>query len=277
MVRENEMDNFTLRENESDNSFVIKDDIENILAKVDKDIFNSKIFELNMGNVIFKPECNENMYGSLLNKIIEVSKKNRFEHLSIKISTTNKKLLHICEQKGFLVMDTLVTYVFDVTKKHLPEIKHNCIIRDFQESDRVILLDIAKNSFVIDRYHSDPNLSSEKADIYYETWINNSFDGYADNIVVAVIDDMPVGFTTCNLPKKGDINKSGTLVLSAVSEKSRGKRVYTSMIYEGVKWLSDKSNEVKVGTQIDNYPVQKTWNNLGFYLQSSNYVLHKKI
>jgi len=242
-----------------------------VIAQVRTDKFNSNIFKIKMGNIIvIKEEID-------LHSIEEAALEKKFNHLSVKISTDNKKLLHMFEENGYKVMDTLVTYRFDFGKKNLIDMTHNCTLRDAVDYDLENLKEFAGNSFKIDRFHSDTTLDNSDADKYYSQWIENSYNGYADKVIVADIDGEAVGFTTCKLPNKTDHEQIGRMVLSAVSEKSRGKGVYTSMIHEGILWFKNKTRIVEVGTQINNYPVQKTWINLGMFLTDSSYILHKRI
>ena len=134
---------------------------------------------------------------------------------------------------------------------------------------------IAKGSFEKDRFHSDRHLNRNLCDKYYEKWIENSYNGFAERVIVAEYCNDAVGFTTAKT-YKNDI--FGHLVLSAVSNNYRGLGFYTSMIHEGVSWIFQKHDDligIIVGTQLDNLAVQKAWINLGFTVYSSKYVLHK--
>lgn len=241
-----------------------------LVATIAKDNFNSEIFGMTMGNLMI--HCDE----LNISEVENIAKLNNFSHLAIRLSTDQKKLLHRLETSGFNLMDTLVTYKYDYSRKKLENFSHNCELRDCYESDIPILKEFAEKAFKIDRYHSDPSLDNLSADEYYARWIENSYNGFADKVIVAVVEKEPVGFTTCNLPKNSSSN-TGKMILSAVSEKSRGRKVYTSMIHEGLKWFEGKVEIVEVGTQINNYAVQKTWMNLGLFLFKSHYVLHKRI
>lgn len=252
----------------SNNGLKFFDENRNLAVEIVEDTFNSDIFHIKMGNL--------HLYDNKSDLFIVETEavKNGFDHLSIRVSTDDKETLIKLLESKYLLVDTLVTYKFDCSKTVLNEMTHKCIIRDYQEKDLSELINFAQKSFKIDRFHSDPSLDNTYADDYYAKWIENSCKGYSDRVVVAELDGEAVGFTTCKLP---DAEGNSKIVLSAVSEKSRGKGVYTSMIHEGLKWLQDKSKYITVGTQINNYPVQKTWNNLGLYLTESSYVLHKRV
>lgn len=239
--------------------------------EISEDKYNSEVFGMKMGNIHFHMDPVE------LKFVLKKAKEQGFDHLSTKIDTGAKTLIHLLEQNQFLLMDTLVTYKFDFSKKTLKEMNHNCLLRDCIESDLSEVKNFTSKAFKIDRFHSDKTLEKSKSDLYYSKWFENSFNGLADRVIVGEIDGDPVGFTAWKLTKMNDETKTARLVLSAVSDNSRGKRVYTSMIHEGLKWLEGKADYVLVGTQIDNYPVQKTWANFGSFLIGSNYVFHKKL
>jgi ribosomal protein S18 acetylase RimI-like enzyme len=244
-----------------------------LVAEVVVDAYNTHVFGKVMGNLLIHQgqfQINQETW----NELFENAKSAGYQHLAVKIDTGQKLMIHQLQKNGFLLMDTLVTYMFDYSKKQLEPMEHQSIIRSAQPEDELELKHIAYHAFKIDRFHSDPSLDPKLADHYYEQWITNSMNGFADRVVVSELNNKAVGFTTCNFPKANDPQKIGTLVLSAVSDESRGKGVYTSMIHEGVRWLKDYANFVKVGTQIDNYPVQKTWMKMGFSLVSSQYVFH---
>lgn len=235
---------------------------------IKKDIFNSKIFEMQMGNISL--DSDESLFD-----VLKVAQREGYEHVSIKVPTGNKELVNQCFKEGFMLADTLVSFVFDFNKSVLANVQHKCIIREYKDSDLEGIMQIAKNSFKIDRFHSDPNLDNELCDKYYEQWIYNSCHGFADNVLVAEYNNEVVGFTTGKVYEE---DNEVHLVLSAVSSKYRGLGIYTSMIYEGVKWAKQfKTNRLIVGTQIDNVAVQKAWIKLGFTLKNSEYVLQKKI
>jgi len=241
--------------------------------RVMKDKFNSEIFQMGMGNLTV--DAGAVVTVQTLNMIEEEAKKQGLSHITVKIPSSDKQNLNVILQNGFNLTDTLIEYFFDMKKATLPDINHKCILRDAQEKDLETLKTIARKSFEIDRFHSDEHLDNELCDKYYEKWIENSYNGFAEKVIVAEYDGEAVGFTTGKTYADSDI---GHLVLSAVSSNSRGLGVYTSMIHEGVSWILKEHSELKgvlVGTQLDNLAVQKAWIKLGFTVYGSMYVLQK--
>ena len=130
-----------------------------------------------------------------------------------------------------------------------------------------------------DRFHSDPHLTAERCDELYAEWIRNSCSGQlADHIVVAELNGRPAAYTTLKL--EGNHNglsnvRTGGLILSATAPWAEGKGLYTSMINGGLKWFDAQGVEVShLGTQVNNYPVQRAWARLGFRLAKSGPSMH---
>jgi len=250
----------------------------NNCIEVYKDEFNSQIFERMMGNLEIGNFDGTNIQ-HLREKVSDgiVSAKNAgFKHLTCKVDTGNKLVIHTLEQCGFQLMDTVMTYVFDFGRNQLACVKTECKMGDCTEKDLPIIKEIAKIAFKIDRFHSDASLPDELCDKYYEKWIENSFNGFADRVIVAYYHGEAVGFTTAKINHAEPYSQ---LVLSAVSDKHRGIGVYTGMIFEGVKWFMGQ-NDIKgllVGTQIDNLSVQKAWIKLGFTVYESKYVFQTSL
>ncbi len=238
---------------------------------IEVDKYNSEIFGILMGNVSYQD--NENLAD--FEELNRESRNRMIKHLTIRVSTKDKKFLNLALKDGYEIADTLVQFVFLFDKANLTKIEHKCILRDCCDEDISGLKLIARTSFAIDRFHSDEHLDNDLCDKYYEQWIENSYHGFAEKVIVAEYNNEPVGFTTGKTYVEDEF---GHLVLSAVSSKYRGIGVYTSMIYEGVKWMQKEHGNLKgliVGTQIDNIAVQKAWINLGFTVMDSYYVLQK--
>lgn len=243
--------------------------------KITVDKFNSDIFGLKMGNVDYSKDKG---LGAEDMKMLQADAAGEgFQHLTIEVSSTDKRSLNIVLQNGFSFVDTRVEYFFDFNNARLPLMDHKCLLRDARQEDLAALKHIAQKSFSTDRFHSDKNLDNLLCDRYYEKWIENSFYGFADKVIVAEYQGMPVGFTTGKVCSEA---QKGNLVLSAVSDTCRGLGIYTSMIHEGVSWLSEKRESIRgvqVGTQLENLAVQKAWIKLGFTVLGSSYILQKYI
>ncbi len=235
-----------------------------------KDEFNSEIFECNFGNIY---EVSDELECKDISLIIN---KSDYDFVSAKINAANQKSLYEFQKAGFYIVDCLVTYEFDSVKNNLKNMEYK-----FEFSSQISqtqvekLASIASKLFKIDRYHSDPNLNDALCDKYYYRWIENSFKGFADGCILPMYKGKIVGFTTYNVNNVDE--DTSTMVLSGVDPKAQGMGVYGNMIHKGTKKLLEHSSKVRVGTQINNIAVQRTWQRLGYKLIEVNYVLHRDL
>lgn len=248
-----------------------------LAAEMKRDVFNSTHFGKEMYNLHIRntqPQFTSDEVKEKINEVLSSSEFYHVEHITAKVDTDKKPIVNALVDQGFRLTDTLVTYVFVFGKSVLPRLSHKIELGDCNDKDLKYLKKIALESFKIDRFHSDDSLPDNLCDTYYEKWIENSYNGLADRVIVARHQGEALGFTTAKVYPDDDF---AHMVLSAVSDQHRGLGIYTSMIHEGTRWAIEKYADQKkgmlVGTQIDNIAVQKAWIKLGYTIHSSQYVL----
>jgi ribosomal protein S18 acetylase RimI-like enzyme len=207
----------------------------------------------------------------------------KFKLLMSRSHTEDIPLVHAMEDNSFQLMDTLVTYYFDF-KNRVSDFKEICRIEPLKdetpELKRIAKTSFSETSVATDHFHADHRLNKAKSDALYEKWVEEASKDQDSVVLVAKIDDRPVGFTTGKINyqlNRCSNKKIGSLILSAVSPEYRQAHVYTSMIQAGLRWFSDKVDIVDLGTQIGNYSVQIAWQKLGFRIARSRYTWHKWI
>ena len=254
-----------------------------VQVRVELDKFNSEHFGLQMGNMNVSLVDSGMEPAKVLGGIssaIEDARQEGFQHLTCRVRTADKLVANAVVRNEFRIADTLVTYCFWLGKSTLTPMTHRCTLGDCREEDIPRLKEIARTSFQIDRFHSDPALSNELCDLYYERWFENSCRGFADKVSVAYHNGKPVGFTTGKYPEGDEFIY---VVLSAVDADIRGQGLYTSMVYDVVQWAQGVAKNcphvkgIRLGTQIDNVIVQKAWIRLGFTMYDSQYVFQRTI
>jgi hypothetical protein len=97
--------------------------------------------------------------------------------VSVKMPTSCVDLTSALANCGFYPVETL----FEMRLKFVNykplmvrDFKHLCL-RPASEADLPTLIEMAGNSFSTDRFHLDPHLSSEKADLRFQSWINQAW------------------------------------------------------------------------------------------------------
>lgn len=256
-----------------------------IRVEIQEDTFNSKHFGLKMGNMTIRQTEGDNNVSILeqsrfLAHVEMKAAKEGFEHLTCKIDPNYKNSIYALENRLFLLTDTLITNCYDFNRNLGKEAKFTCEVGDVQEKDIPKLKEIARNSYKMDRFHSDPTLPNELCDQYYERWIENCCHGFADVVKVGYLDGEPVGYAAA---KYTDGEEYIQFMLVAVDQKARGRGVHTSMKYAKLEWARQIAKQhpsikgILDGTQIGNIEVQRTWAKVGFIPYSSKFVFQKKI
>jgi GNAT superfamily N-acetyltransferase len=241
-----------------------KTDLEISLSKIDEQHFGMKtakasgLSEENIPEVL--AYCDEN--GVVL--------------LTTRSSVDDIAAAQELERNGFLIMDTLVSYLFDLSKKSIPEDKGKFAIRMHEPGDEESVKMVAMDSFkgYAGHYHADSRLDNSKCDEVYTSWAYSSVVSrdVADEVLIAVIEEEIVGFATLkfNSPDEGEG------VLFGVAPKAQGKGIYGSFIISALDWFHSRgAKQVVVSTQVNNIAVQKVWTRVGFEPCYSHYTFHK--
>lgn len=132
------------------------------------------------------------------------------------------------------------------------------------------LMELSKKSFTnyVGQYHI-AEYTKSKAPIIYEEWVESYIDNMKDTLYVAFLEENPVGFLTVE-----STDFSNEMVLSAVDESVRGRRIYERMIRKCVEDSKEDKKVVTLSTQFNNYLVQRAWVNIGFKPYHSFYTFH---
>lgn len=195
----------------------------------------------------------------------------------LRVGSNDLDAVHIAEENGFKLMDTLVRYRLDLKDmKDFPELDPRSQVRPVKTDDIPTLMEIAREGFTsyYGHYHTDPKLPSDKCTEIYIDWIRRSIDtpGVANQVFVGVVDGQVVGFSTAVITNE----KVGEFALAAVSEKTRGAGVYSNFVRNLIKYFTQNGCVAfEVDTQINNIFVQRAWANMGLRMFKSEYTLHK--
>ncbi|MDX6710240.1 MAG: dTDP-4-amino-4,6-dideoxy-D-galactose acyltransferase [Blastocatellia bacterium] len=197
------------------------------------------------------------------------------EHLSIRVDAADVTALHVLENAGFVTVDGLLTFASNL--KHLPVAMTDIhiTIRLGTPDDAERAADLASCAYSYDRFHSDPAISTVRANELHATWLKNSCAGLASDAVVIAEDSSGLlGFVTCKLQRDTETHLGklvGTIVLVATSESARGKGVGRAMTLAAIDWFRGQGVEiVEVGTQLRNIPASRLYQSCGFQLVGSS-------
>ena len=213
--------------------------------------------------------------GNDLTQGLEWARDNSIEMLMARCDTSNVPILHRLESAGFLTMDTFVRYAFDLTKREIPEDTGSTPVRSFASADIPIIGRLARRAFKRYRghFHNDPKLPRDRCDAVYSEWAMNSCreKRLADEVLVADPDGEILGFATL----KGLGEGAAEGILFAVDPKAQGMGIYRTFMIQGMRWCAGHGFErMEVDSQVNNYPVQRVWERLGFEIYGSGHTLH---
>ncbi|MDY6832535.1 MAG: hypothetical protein SWC96_11980 [Thermodesulfobacteriota bacterium] len=221
----------------------------------------------------------------LLGTVLVEVRREGMQHLACRVFGDNFAVIHALEKNGFLLMDTLVTYIYQPSKMILSEFRRRHQVRLYSDGDFDPVLEIARNADFRSRFARDPWLSQEKVRTMHEAWAANCCRKIvADDVLVAEVAGKVRGFLGYRkhrilLEQTGlELWGSG---LGAVSERSPG--AYVSLLHAAVtRQFSDKEQSVlpyvpdlmDFETQLSNRSILKVWQAFGFRMVRFAYNYH---
>lgn len=145
-------------------------------------------------------------------------------------------------------------------------------IRPATEDDMAALRVIAGVSHTDSRFYYDGNFPQSRCSALYETWIEKSFAGYADKVLVTELNGQAVGYISCHLPEAG----VGQIGLVGVSAEAQGCGMGQQLIRAALYWFRTQGvKQITVVTQGRNGPAQRLYQRHGFRTQSVQLWYHR--
>jgi len=144
------------------------------------------------------------------------------------------------------------------------EIEPAPAVRAFQIADAVPLRAIARVSHRDSRFYYDKRFVRQQCDALYEAWIERSFGGWADAVLVAEWDGAPAGYITCHLAKE-----VGSIGLFAVAPENQRRGLGQQLVAAALEYFRQNGmKQVTVVTQGRNVGSQRVYQHCGFLTQS---------
>lgn len=185
-----------------------------------------------------------------------------------KVPVDNIRAVAWMERAGFNLVDTNVRFIKEISDVSQEKPDNNVSVRFSVPGDREPVVFLARNSFIYSRFHLDPEVANETADMIKGKWIENYYLGQrGDHMVVGRVGEEIAGFLLLLI-------NSETLIIDliGVDVKWRGQGVASAMIRFAEKNTLHK--KFMVGTQIGNIPSVRLYEKLGFAYDGSDYVFH---
>jgi ribosomal protein S18 acetylase RimI-like enzyme len=192
-------------------------------------------------------------------------------------------IIHALESNGFLLMDTLLNFVFDRahgSNGRQQKMPGGFALRLATTSDIEPLAEIAHASFAghFGRFHADPRIGHAAATKIYQEWIRSCANGWADWIVVAMHGDRIAGYSAWKKPSALDQRhgiRLGHYSIGAVHPHFFGQGLFTALTRAGMERLGPSADWIEAPTHIDNHAVQRGFLRLGWRIAGAQHSFHK--
>jgi ribosomal protein S18 acetylase RimI-like enzyme len=194
-------------------------------------------------------------------------------------------IIHALESNGFLLMDTVLNFVFDCRtrrsnggQQHVPE---GFALRLATTLDTEPLATVAHSSFAdhFGRFHADQRIGNATATRIYQEWIRSCANGWADWIVVAMHGDRVAGYSAWKKPSALDQRhgiRLGHYSIGAVHPDFFGRGLFTALTHAGMEQLCSSSADwIEAPTHIENYAVQRGFLRLGWRIAGAQHSFHR--
>ena len=254
------------------NGFVIYND-----SPWDSKITGRRIGTINHLAVIPDDGANTEILHALIDKLLQSLVKRGTQCVVCKVQSDEPAVVHALEQRGFLLMDTLVDFVFDFSrtpleKINLPKREPELKIRRAVRQDLPALMAINEKAFgaYFGRYHADRQLPRGAATKIYAEWVRSALEGWADWILVAEVDDKIAGYGLWRKPLEIERKNSIRVAhydLAAIDPEFRGRGLWTALMLDGMHIAREFAQYIIGPVHVANYPVQYSLQK--FYWRSS--------
>lgn len=213
--------------------------------------------------------------GESLESVLEFCAKEHVTLLIARCSMDDLKAAQAMEKKGFLLMDTLIYYSYDLTRQPVPDDNGVVKLRPIHDDEEEEMISVAREAFhgYLGHYHTDPKLDKSKCDEAYIDWAHKAFAARtSENFLVGEIGGKIVGFGVMRLNNPDE----GEMFLGGIHPDFQGQGMYRSFLCKGMAWcLSEKNGKMIISTQLKNISVQKVLIKLGFEISRGYYTYHK--
>lgn len=244
--------------------------------------FDSSIFGITMGQIplFVHPgrDSSEAVNRALLDAMLAACRAEGYRHLNIRVDTDDTALVHLLEERGFYLADTIVTYIFIPSRAELGHFKHIFSTRPYAPGDHDEVLRVALESYknFFGRYHADPHLPNEKCDLLYRHWAEKLLTGgIADGITLAERKGAIVGFlgyrTNKDILDSTGVNVVGGGLGGCTAE---GLGAYAPILEDAMRGQIPLHDMMDLETQINNVNIIRIYQKLNCEYARSKYTFH---
>jgi RimJ/RimL family protein N-acetyltransferase len=221
----------------------------------------------------------------LLSAALDSASQNGNDFLLCKMSDLDVDKTSALIKNGFELMDTLADFVYPFSEERSPVLQKKNIPSGFElrlatVADVDCLVETARASFAnhFGRFHSDPRIGRQQAIRIYEEWIRSCALGWADWIILAVKETRIAGYSAWKKPSSADLRHDiplGHYSIAGIHPDFFGKGLFTTLTLSGMEMMQEHARWVEGPTHIDNHPVQRGYEKLGWKRAGTQTSYHK--
>lgn len=236
-------------------------------SKIDSNRFQFKIARIND-------------YSEDIPALLRELKAAKYELIISRIDTKDKDTINRLTENGFKIMDVGLTYSHNlegIESMIIEDPGDEVTIRLFKDSDLQKLIFITLEAFEgYGHYFADTKLNKQFCRDTYVDWITNSCFSHSseNNVFVAEYNNEIAGYFAVKFVsiQKEKILDGG---LGAVFSRYRNYGVFNKLLFRSMVWAKENGALREEGRVLaTNYPVNKSYSNLGFCIKSSFITLH---
>lgn len=195
-------------------------------------------------------------------EVVAAARADGVECLYFLASADHPPSLLAAQSVGFRLVDVRVTLErgLEGVDAGLPE-----GVASFASEDVAPITAIARTSHRDSRFYADPGFEDERCDDLYQTWIENSCNGFAEDVLVVHGKGGASGYISCHLNDDG----SGQIGLIAVGEVARGRGQGGLLVRGSLGWFRERGcDRAVVVTQGRNVGALRLYERAGFLTRS---------
>jgi RimJ/RimL family protein N-acetyltransferase len=224
-------------------------------------------------------------FDCLLKGALDIGNQNGNEFLLCKMSDPDDDKASALVKHGFELMDTLVDFVYALPNERSPGLQQKSVQGGFElrlatAADADSLAETAAASFAnhFGRFHRDQRIGREQATRIYEEWLRSCALGWADWIILAVKETRIAGFSAWKKPSSPDLRHNIRLAhlnITGTHPDFFRKGLLTTLTQTGMDMMQGHARWLACPTHIDNHPVQRTLEKLGWKRAGTRTSFHK--
>lgn len=231
--------------------------------------WDSRFFERRIAR-LNRPRLDEASVGATF----DWCRSNRIDCLYFLADSDDATTSCLVEQNHFQQTDVRITLARTLAEHDLTTSLTTSIekgIRLARPEDAGALRAIARIVHRDSRFYFDRHFERGKCDLFYETWIENSIASFAQAVLVAEVNENPVGYITCHLQ-----DRESQIGLAGIAEKYQKMGLGGKLTEGFLAWSAQEgTRRATVVTQGRNVRAQRLYQRNGFVTESVKLWYHR--